>query len=71
MTQYGLFSDESASWEESEAVEAGFTTWEEAEAALAERYSPEDELTIHEVEEPEEVEADEEGDENTEEEGDE
>ena len=52
--QWGLFSDESADWTEDESVEAGFYTRAEAEQALAERYSPDDELTVHEVEEPEE-----------------
>lgn len=62
MTQYGLFNDESADWTENEAVEADFWSKEAAEKALAERYTEEDELTIHEIEEPEEEDEDDEED---------
>lgn len=40
--EFGLFSDEGC-------VEAQFYSLEEAEAAIAERYSPEDGLTAHAV----------------------
>jgi alkylated DNA repair dioxygenase AlkB len=58
MTQFGLFNDESAGYTEDEAVEAGFYSLEEAEQALRDRYSEEDELSIHEVEEEVEEEED-------------
>ncbi len=66
MTHYGLFNDESADWTEDEAVEAGFYSRSDAEIAIRERYSEEDELTIHEIEEPEdgEEETDDESDED-------
>ena len=60
MIEWGLFNDESADWTEGEAVETGFWSREEAEKAVADRYSPEDELTVHEVEEAEDDEEDEE-----------
>lgn len=54
MAQWGLFNGGSADWTEDEAVEAGFWSLEEARAAMNERYTEEDELTPHLVEEPEE-----------------
>lgn len=53
MAEYGIFSDESADYTEEEAVESGFYSKEEALAAIADRYSDDDELTVHLVEEPE------------------
>lgn len=58
MTEWGLFNDESADWTEGEAVETGFWSREEAEQAVKDRYTPEDELTVHAVEEAEEDEDD-------------
>lgn len=52
-TEYGIFNDESPDYTAAEAVEAGFYSVGEAEKALAERYSPEDDLHVHPVEEPE------------------
>ena len=65
---FGLFNDESASWAEEEAVEAGFLTAEEAEEANQTRYSPDDELVVHEIEieEPEEEDETEDGEEDDE-----
>ena len=60
MIEYGLFNDESADYTADEAVEAGFSSPEDAQRAIDERYSPEDELIIHQIEEPEEDEGDEE-----------
>lgn len=54
MNEYGIFSDESADWSEEEAIEAGFYSRQEAEAAIRDRYSADDELTVHTIEEPEE-----------------
>jgi hypothetical protein len=42
MTEYGLFNDEGM-------VEGQFYSVQEAEAAIANRYDPEDELSIEEV----------------------
>ena len=50
--QWGIFNDESADYTEDYAVEAGFWSREEAEAALAERYSEDDDCHVHVVEEP-------------------
>lgn len=58
MTEWGIFNDESADWTAGEAVEAGFYSREEAERAIAERYSVDDELTVHEVQEADEDEDD-------------
>lgn len=58
--EYGIFSDESQDYTEEEAVEAGFWSPEEAQTALAERYSEEDGLAVHAVEGPEEDEEEEE-----------
>lgn len=52
--EYGIFNDESANWTEEESLEAQFYSREEAEAAIKERYADEDDLTVHEIEEPEE-----------------
>ena len=64
--QWALFNDESASWTEEDAVEAGFYSEQDAMNAAAERYSPDDELTIHCVEEQEDPEEEEESDEDDE-----
>ena len=55
---FGLFNDESASWAEAE----------EAEEANQTRYSPDDELVVHEIEieEPEEEDETEDGEEDDE-----
>lgn len=50
---WGIFNNDSAEWTEVEAVEADFYSREEAEAAIASRYSEEDELVVHEIELPE------------------
>ncbi len=42
MTEYGLFNDEGL-------VEDGFRTEQEALDAIADRYSPEDELTVEKL----------------------
>ena len=62
MIEHGLFNNESSSWSAEDSVEAGFYSVEEAEAAIRERYSPDDELVIHAIED-EEDEEDEEDDE--------
>ncbi len=49
---YGIFNDESQDWTEAEAVEADFYSEEDARAAIATRYSPDDGLVIHAVEFP-------------------
>ena len=51
--EYGIFGDESADYSSEEAIEAGFYSKEDAEKALADNYSPEDDLVVHIVEEPE------------------
>jgi alkylated DNA repair dioxygenase AlkB len=56
MNQYGIFNDDSENWTENESVEAGFYSAAEAEAAIQERYAPDDELIVHVVEEEEEEE---------------
>lgn len=53
MQEWGLFNDESANWTEGEAVETGFWSREEAEQANRDRYSPDSELTVHQVEDTE------------------
>lgn len=60
--QWALFNDESEDWTEENAVEAGFYSEQDAIVAVAERYSEEDELIVHCVEEPEEEEPEEESD---------
>lgn len=60
MTEYALFNDEAPNWTAEESVEAGFYSQEEAELALAARYTPEDELIVHVCEESEEEENEEE-----------
>ena len=54
MAEYGLFNDEACGWTAEESVEANFFSIEEAEQAIKDRYSEEDELVIHAIEEPEE-----------------
>lgn len=54
MPEYGIFNDEAPNWSEAEAIEAGFPTIQAARKAIAERYSEEDDLTIHQIEEPDE-----------------
>lgn len=66
MDEYGIFSDESADWSEEEAIEAGFYSQQEAEMAIRERYSDDDELTVHVIEEPEEEEDEDEDEEENE-----
>lgn len=61
-SEYGIFNDESVDWTAKEAVEAGFFSAEEAEKAIKERYSEEDELIVHRIEEDEEDEEEEEED---------
>ncbi len=58
--EWGIFNKESADWTAEQSVEAGFYSREEAEEAIASRYSDEDDLVVHKCEEP-----DEEGDCNT------
>ena len=53
MNEWGLFNDEAADYTEGEAVEGGFYSQAEAEAALLSRYSPEDGLSAHLIEETE------------------
>lgn len=52
MIEYGIFNDDSADYSSQEAVESGFYSVEEAEKAIEERYSDEDFLTVHCIEEP-------------------
>ncbi len=59
MTEFAIFNDESADWSSEESVEAGFYSRAEAEDAIRTRYSPDDGLVIHAVEEPEEDDEDE------------
>ncbi len=54
MTEYGIFNGDSADWTAPESVEAGFYSEAEAAAAIADRYTADDELTVHVIEEPEE-----------------
>lgn len=64
MVEWGLFNDDSADFSLEEAVEADFESYEAAAQAMAERYSTEDDLVIHEVEDTEGcAECNEEGDE--------
>jgi hypothetical protein len=56
MTEYGIFNDESASYASKDAVEDGFYSIEEAQKAIDERYSDDDQLEIHAIEEEEEEE---------------
>ena len=48
--EWGLFNDEAIDFTSIEAVEAGFWSRKEAEAALLARYSADDELVVHECE---------------------
>ena len=57
--EYGIFNDESATWHSDEAVESGFYSMEEATAALKLRYSDEDELVVHKIENDEDESEDE------------
>ncbi len=61
MNEWGIFNDESADWTAEEAVEAGYYSREEAEAALHERYA-DDDCQTHEIEEPEDEEPEDEED---------
>lgn len=70
-TEYGLFNDESANYTEGEAVEAGFYSREDALQALAERYTDDDDLIVHEVEPDEDEEEDEDSDDDEDDEDDE
>ena len=56
--EWGLFNDEAADYTAEQAVEAGFFSQAEAEAAKAERYA-DDDLQVHECEEAEEDEEEE------------
>jgi hypothetical protein len=60
--EYGIFNDESSDYTEDQALEAGFYSRESAEAALRERYSEDDNATVHEIEEPDEEDEDEDED---------
>lgn len=57
---WGIFNDDAADWTAEESVEDDFLTEQDAMKAIAERYSEEDELIAHEIEESEEEEDDEE-----------
>lgn len=62
--EWAIFNDESADYTAEESVEAGFYSREEAEAALAERYTDEDDCFVHAVEEAAEDEYDDEAEED-------
>lgn len=55
---YGIFNSDSANWTEAEAVESDFYSREDAELAIKTRYPDDDDLIIHEIEEPETDESD-------------
>lgn len=63
MQEYGIFSDESADYTSDSAVESQMYSYEEAEKRLAEiceeTGESDDNLYVHEVEEPEEDEEEE------------
>lgn len=46
---FGIFNDESASYEEMEALET-FDTWDEAMQAWHERYQEDEYAEVHEIE---------------------
>lgn len=50
MTEWGIFSEDSADYTAAQSVEAGFMSRAEAERAIATRYSDEDGLTVHAIE---------------------
>ncbi len=52
MPEYGLFNDESADYTADEAVEAGFYSVADAQAAIRDDYGADDGLEIHLIEEP-------------------
>lgn len=52
--EWGIFSDESAEYTADEAVEADFYSLAEAETAMKTRYTTEDDLHVHVIEEAEE-----------------
>jgi hypothetical protein len=54
MTEWGIFNDESEDYTADEAIEAGFYSREEAEKALTERYSEDDDAEVQVCAEPEE-----------------
>lgn len=58
MTEYGIFNDDSVDYSAEEALEVQFYSIEAAEKAIADRYNEEDDVIVHEVEEPEEDEED-------------
>jgi hypothetical protein len=62
-TEWGLFNDEAVDYTDGEAVEAGFWSHQEALDALEARYTEEDELHIHAIEEEEEDEEEDEDEE--------
>lgn len=66
MKQYGIFNDESADYSEEEAVEAGFWSFEEAEKAIKDRYTDEDEVYVRGIEEPDDDEDEDEDDDDSE-----
>jgi hypothetical protein len=59
MSEWGIFGDESADYSEEESIEAGFYSREEAETAMRDRYSDDDDLHVHAVEEADEDEEEE------------
>lgn len=58
MKEYGIFNDDSADWTEAESLESGFYSLESAQEAIKVRYSAEDEVTVHAIEEPDDDEED-------------
>jgi hypothetical protein len=59
MDEWGLFNDDSADWSAEESVEAEFYSEADAIRAKLTRYSPEDNLIAHLIEEPEEEDSEE------------
>lgn len=59
MTEWAIFNDESANYTQPESIEAGFYSEDEARAAIADRYSGEDDLIVHRVEEADDEDCDE------------
>jgi alkylated DNA repair dioxygenase AlkB len=56
--EWGIFDDQAADYSAEEAIEADFYNQNDAEEAIRDRYSDEDGLYVHRVEEPEEDEDD-------------
>ncbi len=54
--QYGLFDCDCSTYTEEDAIEAGFYSIEEAQKAIKDRYTEDDELYVHMIEEPEDEE---------------